>query len=577
MKGLLHALRARTAKREIVLYVVAVAISLFALGATLKRIRLGVDYTDEAFYIGIPYRFAMGDRPFVDELNIVQTSAFFTYPFVKVYTMIAGTTGIFLFMRVLFVTFMACVGVAAARLASTRVTAPAALLIGTSCVIYLPGSVPALSYNTIGMGLLSIGLFTTTRWLLIRPEGSPHLLRHPLFWSGFALSAAAFAYPPLAVPAVISTITVFGFARGDHVGASRRFVTGALAFVAVISPILITAGPAHLRAMMQYSSAGPEGTASTFDTAKLTVLQNAFIADHPELSLSVGVIAVFIVLCQRWPTIFVLALPLMPWLVWGTPVGPRSGAFLSMRYLGGFGLYAPLLALALRDKRSARVVIFSTWLPSAIGGFLAAWMSGNGATAVMVGLFPAVIATALLHQMWCEETSRRSRIFLSRRLLALAPTVFIGMLIHHEWDNQSIYRDEQLPNLKALVTEGPYKGLYTSTGKQQWLAEFTRDVGARGMGNRALFYYEFPAGYLIANRLPLVPSAWIFQFKKRSELDAVYFNAHASAGELVVFVGSPYGHGGMAMDEAVAARCGPLKVKNGYSYCLVKDLNGARP
>src|SRR6185312_115254 len=62
----------------------------------------GVTPTDEPFYISLPYRFILGDRPFIDEYNVVQSAGLFLLPFVKLYLYMKGSTeGIILFVRYL--------------------------------------------------------------------------------------------------------------------------------------------------------------------------------------------------------------------------------------------------------------------------------------------------------------------------------------------------------------------------------------------------------------------------------------------------------------------------------------------
>ena len=59
---------------------VAVAVALVALAFTWRRLFLGIDLNDEGFYVAVPYRFALGARPFVDEMNILQTAAVLRLP-----------------------------------------------------------------------------------------------------------------------------------------------------------------------------------------------------------------------------------------------------------------------------------------------------------------------------------------------------------------------------------------------------------------------------------------------------------------------------------------------------------------
>ncbi len=555
---------------ERTVFAVAVAMAGVALTATLKRIQLGVDYGDEAYYVALPYRFAMGDRPFVDELNIVQTCALFLYPFVKLYTMFAGTTGIFLYMRLLFVAFCGCVGASAFSLASERLSRTAALIIGACCIAFIPYSVPALSYNTLGMGLLSIGVFTSVRWLLVRPDIQPRLLLHPLFWSAFALAAAAFAYPPLAVPGAISGIALLWFASDERAAAIGRFVAGGVGFVLAMSPVLIHAGLSSLRATMRYSS---EGGGGADKWARLSALRAGWHTDHPDFFFGMAFVALVALMARRWPRTAAVLLLGMPWMIWDTPIGPRSGAFLSARYLAGFALHAPFLAFAVKDKKSVKVLMGAAWMPSLVAGFLTAWMSGNAATASIVGLFPGVIVTAILAQMVVQESFGKWRAWWPPLLASLAPCVLLACLIRQEWDEQSVYYDTQLMYLTERIPDGPYKGLHASFVKKQWLMNFSRDIKARGMGDRALFYYDFPAGYLIANRKPLSSSTWTQTSKPRCATDADYFMEHATNGELVVKVNAAVLP--TAVDRAVQDHCGPMKQEDGYSYCFVQGMRDA--
>jgi hypothetical protein len=49
-----------------------------------------VDTTDEAFYYAMPFRFLLGDTPFLDEIDIHQTSTVFSLPFLKAFLLLRG-------------------------------------------------------------------------------------------------------------------------------------------------------------------------------------------------------------------------------------------------------------------------------------------------------------------------------------------------------------------------------------------------------------------------------------------------------------------------------------------------------
>ena len=77
-----------------------IAVGAVVVALLIRRLRFGVDLTDEAFYVAMPYRFFVGDQPFVDEILIQQTAALMSYPLVAGFVeTTGGTDGIVLFLR----------------------------------------------------------------------------------------------------------------------------------------------------------------------------------------------------------------------------------------------------------------------------------------------------------------------------------------------------------------------------------------------------------------------------------------------------------------------------------------------
>src|SRR5580700_10165291 len=95
------------------------ALALAVVAVSYWRLSYGVDFTDEAWYVAVPYRFVLGGRPYVDELSVPQTTAaVLLYPFLWAYHALAGRTGIVLFVRHLH--FLVALGVGTAVAASMR-------------------------------------------------------------------------------------------------------------------------------------------------------------------------------------------------------------------------------------------------------------------------------------------------------------------------------------------------------------------------------------------------------------------------------------------------------------------------
>jgi hypothetical protein len=187
-----------------------------------------------------------------------------------------------------------------------------------------------------------------------------------------------------------------------------------------------------------------------------------------------------------------------------------------------------------------------------------------------VGLFPAAIASALLLAMWIDETAKRWPWPWLRALAQLAPAAFVVAMLQYELADDAVYRDHAVSTLTSRITEGPYKGLYTFPERKRWLGAITADIRTYGGTPRMLFYYDFPAGYLIADRPPLVPSVWIFGFPERAALDSRYFHAHALPGEHVFRLDGGWNPNGTSVDKAVADRCDLVGRREGYSIYVVR-------
>ena len=128
---------------------------------TLSRFRYGVDFTDEGFYNAMPYAFALGARPFVDETLVQQTSALILLPLVKVYLAVVGSAdGLVLFMRHVYWVASAATAGVVFRLLRDVVDPPRALAVAVCGFLFVPFHIPSLSYNSIAMLSMSCALFT---------------------------------------------------------------------------------------------------------------------------------------------------------------------------------------------------------------------------------------------------------------------------------------------------------------------------------------------------------------------------------------------------------------------------------
>jgi hypothetical protein len=543
------------------------------------RMRHGVDVTDEAFYLAVPLRFVLGDRPFVDELNITQTAALLTLPFVKLWTMIVGSAaGIVLFARLLYLAFFSLVGWSVYAFARTRLSYASSILVGAACIGFIPYGLPGLSYNSWSAGLFTIGLFVAARWLL-----APTSTRRPLFWAGVAHGAAAFAYPTMTAAVLTATVAIFFLASGDRLRATARYVAGGLGFAVVVTPFFLVAGVGHLREVIAYSSVSDQVAGATSE--RLSALLTAWLAMNPQLGLAAFLVALAMVLVRRWPRLIVLTLPFIPLLANGAVVPTRNLAI--MGYLSCFAVLGPLLCFALRERRVARIMIVGIGLPASVSGLVTCWSSSNTILASAIGFYPLAQLASVALTMFIVETARRWQPAPLRSALTLSPAVFIYAVLCYATADKTCIREAPLSKMTVMVTEGPYRGIYTTPERKAALAELSAAiVTSTAASARALFYFDFPAGYLIAYRRPLITSAWTFALPSRLEPDRRFFLARAAPGDVVVrddarwvsmknatqppdaYLGAALG--GTPLDLAVAEHCDLVQKGRGWSIYRVR-------
>lgn len=140
--------RARSERAACIL--VLASLTLLAAACFLRAF-YGFDWSDEAYYTALPYRYAMGDRLFSDGWELHQLSVMFTIPLIRVFLLVTGgaTDGIMLYMRLLFVAFQ--YGTALFLLSSfrRRYGIAAAALVSALALMFVHFALPNFSYDTL--------------------------------------------------------------------------------------------------------------------------------------------------------------------------------------------------------------------------------------------------------------------------------------------------------------------------------------------------------------------------------------------------------------------------------------------
>ena len=360
----------------------AVAVALVALALTWRRLFLGIDLSDEGFYVAVPYRMALGARPFIDEMSMLQTAEFFVYPFVKLYVWLTGgADGIVLFTRHLYLAWVdlrgagrlpgvqdrGALGVRARGLVRVR---DVRLRLDDQSELQHTGSRAACDRHGARRARRgrSRGGTGDPGVATLAPAPAAKALRGTERWlagAGVAQALAVLAYPTLVAALPFTAVCLVLCTAGHRRRALRAWAIGAGATLAAEALLLVSFGVGNVMRCLRWQITGWGRLNGVGGLPKLRGLLSG-VAHHLELYPLVVVAALAVYLAyRRWP-VARLALVLAPLAL--LPFGEQlvSGA-------DGFGvvygLAAPFFYLFV-PQRTTRLAAAPAGLgvPSGAGG-----------------------------------------------------------------------------------------------------------------------------------------------------------------------------------------------------------------
>ncbi|WP_284643854.1 hypothetical protein [Paenibacillus silviterrae] len=519
----------KTKAYTITAYIIALLVVMFSY----TRLYFGVDFTDEAFYNSIPFIFSLGQVPFVDEINLLQTASFFTYPFIKLYIIFMGSSdGLVLFTRHLYFFFMLLLSYFIYNLVVKSINKDVAILVSLPSVTFTPFNIPSLSYNTLGMGFLSIGLFlgvytlqyvSNKKWMVL---------------TGLSLGFAVVAYPTLIMPIIFYALLLLLHSIRKKVATPFLFFTvgGCLA----VLPLLLIANIVGIKNILlsyQYStSVGVQGGSFSKVIENIetvyTMFNNKWVLVFTMFALCISY--------KYVKNLFSMLLLIFPFLAFDYDNYQHIVA--SMVFIIYYALLAPFLLIYLRkDVLSKRLFLYG-WVPSFIAGITTLWSSSNGYKSAAIGIFPGAIITSiyviliLTKLMQNNKSSNAALKGLLKGVQLLYPLFLLMLLIMQQFS--SVYRDDKIPLLTRKVDFGPYKGIYSTDKKYDFMKNLTKDISRYPTDMKILFYDYFPAGYLFSTRIPAANTTWLISMKSypkiKKSFNVSYYNDMATNPAIVV-------------------------------------------
>jgi hypothetical protein len=509
---------------------VSVATAAVALVLTWRRLFIGMDLQDESYYILVPWRWALGDKPFIDEENLAQVAGFLEYPFIKVFEVLRGgdVTGLVLYGRHLYLVLMLLVATAVFLALRRLVRWELALPVAVVYVTYIFWETPQLSYNTMAGALLSLGAALGV-WVVVHGGG-----RRWAFGSGLAFGLAVVAYPTLlfVMPFVAVFLALSLGARSvrlvSHLFSERgepdapgpptgrtawialsAWVGGGLTVLVPIGLYMLSFGLAALERSLSYTMAVAESLDQLGGAPKAYEVTGGFwrfMWSAPYLL--VAALLVYLVYL-RWPRTGRVVLALVPLALW------RAGQHAMLDSAGFAIVYAfmaPYLYLFVprRWREAGARLLYWVWVPALLAGAMTAFTSAAGYLNGAVGFLPALMVSGVFLAWSLESvtspeeeppraTARSSSPGTEQgplpwlALAALCAVVLATLVFQFQFQQ----REVPYASLTERFDSGPWWGIAVTPERYAQMNAFAADLSAQTRpGDRLLIFYQSPGYYL---------------------------------------------------------------------------------
>jgi hypothetical protein len=469
----------------------AILVGVLVSTVLFYRAQFGIDFTDECFYASLMNRLVLGGTLFVDEFAAQQLAALIVVPFAWVHRSVVGSTdGLILFLRWTYLATALILSIPTALALRKTWGFPAAITIGLIGLAYVPFNIITFSYNTLAVQLLTAGLFCGFQAVICTSRCAIGWT----FLTGLLFSANLLAYPTFIVPQCLFVAIFAAVTRSWR--KSILLVTGWAILPVALLAYLGPDGLANFRQSMSFCTPnrfGPEKLIEVW-----TVLWNLY--PHKDAAMiGLPFLVPTIIVARQFVRLLSLAAIALLLVGFHASTDPNCSAMLYATY---FAFTAPLSVAFLWRNQSARYLFGLVWLPSFIAGYVAALTSGNGALAMSIGIFPAMLAALalllLLIRQGDDTTVAQIVGTVDTCTSFLVSLSVLGLFV--TFVCSSVYRDAPLPELTDRVKHGPFAGLYTTPERNDFLRDLSHGLqSAAQPGERVLFFYNFPAGYLLSD------------------------------------------------------------------------------
>lgn len=453
----------------------APAVLLVLLGLVLVwRAFYGVNYNDEMYYADCLYRLYRGDVYLVQDWQMHLMSMVPVYPFYVLFRLVRESNeGVILYLRILYVIFQTAV--ACFVYLRLRKRERGALLVSLVYLLFTPFNIAALSYNTLGIG------FALLSFCILCTPDEKHPVRDPLF-CGICVAFCILANPfALALYLLYGAVQVLRAAVGREKKLLVPFFwmsVGAFAVFLIFCLILFqraSLGELRLTFSYNFHIPGYEQNAGQW-MRKFTSYFEKLYPEYRYLFWVTGGALLLSCLdrkCREHAFAYVL------------PVAALAGfylwyhGFLQQRVPTNFCMVplslTGLLCFRLLRKKDYRYL--GLWfVPGVLYSLCSHFASDTGILCITSCYVLSSSVSALFLTQFIQEQREALGKWGRGAAVCAALLLMLQLGISGCLRITFFYNEAPLSELTEKVTDGPAKGLYTTSGMAEFHSERVREL-----------------------------------------------------------------------------------------------------
>lgn len=478
----------------------------------VARCFFGIEITDEAYYVADAYGVYQGNLPFAFNTSNAAGMNLISFPFVWIFKLFSSDNeGIILYMRLCFAAFklfvIALIFHILRKEYSRRVLLPAcALLVAWTGYLY------NFSYNTNSFWLMLLSCSIT--WVSCKLDEKKRI---PLLFISGVLSALAVFSHPMHVGSVLALcILILFFSERNHKLKNLiSYIVGGIAQVVIVfSLIAVQTGTDRLlnglnTMLFQRLKYSKVDVKQRF--VDLFFWLKPFYVELIIVFL-VSIVSLFFVnrifkfewkVKYRWLLSASLAYILLA-LRYG-----RNGSRYTLSYLGALTFW--LLIVVIPFCKDNLAIFLSG--PYFVFFLLEIIFPRTGTVSGRVYfMYPAIFAAVIVLLSESEKMNGNDVVKKTRgrclRVLAFSMAIVTATVtIHSEYSY--IYRDDSISQLNYQVTDGIYRGIFTSMENAECTIEVERYIKNNTKSNELISFRDnVPFGYIMSNGIMCDIRTW---------------------------------------------------------------------